>query len=48
MHYSSLKSRPAVLSLYSQIVKFAEGATCKYLSTHLLDSHFTLNKLLEN
>lgn len=48
LHYSSLKSRPAILSIYSQIIKLAEGSTCKYLSTHILDSHFTLSKLFEN
>jgi hypothetical protein len=36
------------LSLYSQLAKHAEGATSKYLAQHLLDSHFTLSKLLEN
>lgn len=48
LHYSSLKSRPAILSIYSQIIRLAEGATCKYLSIHILDSHFTLSKLFEN
>ena len=47
-HYSSLKSRAAIISIYSQLLKHAEGSTCKYLSLHLLDGHFTLNKLLEN
>ena len=47
-HYSSLRCRPGLLSLYSQLAKHAEGATCKYLAQHLLDSHFTLSKLVEN
>jgi hypothetical protein len=37
-----------LLSIYGQLTKHAEGATCKYLALHLLDSHFTLTKLLEH
>ncbi len=37
-----------MLSLYGQLTKHAEGATCKYLALHLLDGHFILSKLLEN
>jgi hypothetical protein len=44
-HYESLKSRPAIISIYGHILKLSEGATCRFLASNLLDSHFTLNKL---
>ena len=47
-HYESLKSRPAIISIYGHILKLSEGATCRFLASNLLDSHFTLNKLFQN
>lgn len=44
-HYSSLSSRPGVLAIFAHLIKLSEGFTAKYFLQHLLDNHFTPNKL---
>ena len=46
-HYTSLSSRPALITIYAAIIRFSESSSAKFLSSYLLDNGFILNKYME-